>query len=157
MLNDDSSLAEVVSSRTLAQPLRAYNLTVKDFHTYFVAANENAAPVWVHNDCFDFDDVAEAAAQRLGFFGKEVTRVNGFAEINIIFTSEVRIGDFRLIQKTLRTQGAKGVRINTGPILETNTIAQRIEQAYQRGKTYLGMRIIKNNDPNNFYTLVKDF
>ena len=52
LLNDDSSRAEVVSSRTLAQPLRAYNLTVKDFHTYFVAANENAAPVWVHNDCF---------------------------------------------------------------------------------------------------------
>ena len=51
MLNDDSSWAEVVSSRTLAQPLRAYNLTVKDFHTYFVAANKNAAPVWVHNIC----------------------------------------------------------------------------------------------------------
>lgn len=51
MLNDDGSWAEVVSSRTLAQPLRAYNLTIKDFHTYFVAANENAAPVWVHNIC----------------------------------------------------------------------------------------------------------
>jgi len=54
LLNDDSSWAEVVSSRTLAQPLRAYNLTVKDFHTYFVAANKNAAPVWVHNDCPKF-------------------------------------------------------------------------------------------------------
>jgi len=51
LLNDDSSWAEVVSSRTLAQPLRAYNLTVKDFHTYFVAANKDAAPVWVHNIC----------------------------------------------------------------------------------------------------------
>jgi len=51
LLNDDSSRAEVVSSRTLAQPLRAYNLTVKDFHTYFVAANKDAAPVWVHNWC----------------------------------------------------------------------------------------------------------
>jgi len=51
LLNDDSSWVEVVSSRTLAQPLRAYNLTVKDFHTYFVAANKNAAPVWVHNEC----------------------------------------------------------------------------------------------------------
>ena len=53
MLNDDSSRAEVVSSCTLAQPLRAYNLTVKDFHTYFVAANKDAAPVWVHNACWD--------------------------------------------------------------------------------------------------------
>ncbi len=51
LLNDDSSRAEVVSSRTLAQPLRAYNLTIKDFHTYFVAANKDAAPVWVHNIC----------------------------------------------------------------------------------------------------------
>ncbi len=157
LLNDDGSWAEVVSSEVLAEPLRAYNLTVEGWHTYFVAANVDAAPVWVHNSCFDFDEAAEAAAQRLGFIGEEVTRVNGFAKIDIIFTSEVTIGDIRLIQKTLKSQGAKGVRINTGPILETNNIAQRIERAYQSGSPYLGMRIIKNNDPDNFYTLVKEF
>lgn len=30
-------------------PLTAYNLTVADFETFFVAANDNAEPVWVHN------------------------------------------------------------------------------------------------------------
>jgi putative component of toxin-antitoxin plasmid stabilization module len=41
----------VVSSDVSAEPLRAYNLTVEGWHTYFVAANVDAAPVWVHNWC----------------------------------------------------------------------------------------------------------
>jgi hypothetical protein len=51
LLNDDGSWAEVVSSDVTAEPLRAYNLTVEGWHTYFVAANVDAAPVWVHNWC----------------------------------------------------------------------------------------------------------
>ena len=49
LLNDDGSWAEVVSSDVSAEPLRAYNLTVEGWHTYFVAANADAAPVWVQN------------------------------------------------------------------------------------------------------------
>jgi hypothetical protein len=51
LLNDDNSWAEVETVEVEAKPLQAYNLTVADYHTYFVAANDNAAPVWVHNDC----------------------------------------------------------------------------------------------------------
>jgi len=51
LLNDDASWAEVVSVEVVAEALEAYNLTVADYHTYFVAANENASPVWVHNTC----------------------------------------------------------------------------------------------------------
>jgi hypothetical protein len=51
LLNDDNSWAEVEKVEVEAKPLQAYNLTVADYHTYFVAANDNAAPVWVHNDC----------------------------------------------------------------------------------------------------------
>ncbi|MDT8853644.1 hypothetical protein RNZ50_01075 [Paracoccaceae bacterium Fryx2] len=32
-------------------PLTAYNLTVEEFSTFFVAANVDAEPVWVHNSC----------------------------------------------------------------------------------------------------------
>lgn len=53
LLNPDTTWAEVVSVEIEAKPLKAYNLTVADFHTYFVAANNNADPVWVHNNCFD--------------------------------------------------------------------------------------------------------
>ncbi|TAZ60313.1 filamentous hemagglutinin N-terminal domain-containing protein [Rhizobium leguminosarum] len=51
MLNDDESWSDVVSVRIEAKPLDAYNLTVADFHTYFVkqAANRDAKSVWVHN------------------------------------------------------------------------------------------------------------
>ena len=41
----------MLAAETVNAPLLAYNLTVEGFHTYFVAANEDAAPVWVHNDC----------------------------------------------------------------------------------------------------------
>jgi hypothetical protein len=53
LLNADGSWAEVVGVKTEAKALEAYNLTVADFHTYFVTADKNADPVWVHNDCFD--------------------------------------------------------------------------------------------------------
>ena len=49
LLNDDASWAEVASVRVEAAPLEAFNLTVSDYSTYFVAANVDAAPVWVHN------------------------------------------------------------------------------------------------------------
>ncbi len=49
LLNPDGSWAEVVELRTVKNPLTAYNLTVSDFHTFFVAANDDAEPVWVHN------------------------------------------------------------------------------------------------------------
>ena len=32
-------------------PLKAFNLTVDDFHTYFIAQSDNDTPLWVHNDC----------------------------------------------------------------------------------------------------------
>ncbi|MBM7045758.1 hypothetical protein JTP94_11475 [Rhizobium lusitanum] len=51
MLDDDGSWSTVVSMRIEAKSLDAYNLTVADYHTYFVKqpANDNAKPVWMHN------------------------------------------------------------------------------------------------------------
>ena len=51
LLNPDESWAEVVSVSQVKTPLTAYNLTVDEFSTFFVAANENAEQVWVHNTC----------------------------------------------------------------------------------------------------------
>jgi hypothetical protein len=51
LLNDDSTWAEVVSVKIELKPLQAFNLTVADYHTYFVAANDEADAVWVHNIC----------------------------------------------------------------------------------------------------------
>jgi len=53
LLDADGSWTDVVEVRTALKPLLAFNLTVADFHTYFVkqADNDNAEPVWVHNAC----------------------------------------------------------------------------------------------------------
>jgi len=60
LLNSDESWSEVVSVKAVEKPIKAYNLTVANDHTYFIAgaANDNAhtkhlaKAVWVHNDCF---------------------------------------------------------------------------------------------------------
>ena len=54
LLNADGTWAKVLAAETVNEPLLAYNLTVEGFHTYFVATNEDAAPVWVHNECGKF-------------------------------------------------------------------------------------------------------
>lgn len=51
LLNPDDTWAEVVSVSKVDTPLTAYNLTVDEFSTFFVAANDDAEPVWVHNTC----------------------------------------------------------------------------------------------------------
>ena len=53
MLQSENGEAQTVQSvETKAEALTAYNLTVADFHTYFVkGAGSGADAVWVHNDC----------------------------------------------------------------------------------------------------------
>jgi hypothetical protein len=78
LLNDDGTWAEVVSVEIEAEPLTAFNLTVAEFHTYFVAANENAAPVWVHNDCWDaLPSGAQPTGARNQFGQETFTGANG--------------------------------------------------------------------------------
>jgi len=47
--NADETWAEIVAVEKVAAKLTAYNLTVAEFQTFYVAANVNAEPVWVHN------------------------------------------------------------------------------------------------------------
>ncbi|MBY3366853.1 filamentous hemagglutinin N-terminal domain-containing protein [Rhizobium laguerreae] len=53
LFDSDGSWSSVVNVRIKDKQLNAYNLTIADFHTYFVkqADNDNAQPVWVHNAC----------------------------------------------------------------------------------------------------------
>ncbi len=55
LLNDDQSWSEVVSISVETKSFTAYNLTVDDYHTYFVKgeSSREVRPVWVHNDCWD--------------------------------------------------------------------------------------------------------
>ncbi|MBX3630241.1 MAG: hypothetical protein KF908_10105 [Nitrosomonas sp.] len=53
LLTDSGSPAEVVDLEIKSEPLQAYNITVDEYHTYFVkgVASDNAPAIWVHNDC----------------------------------------------------------------------------------------------------------
>jgi len=62
MLDDSGSWSDVVSVRVERKPLEAYNLTVADYHTYFVkeAGNNSAKSIWVHNDPCSYDTIFNA-------------------------------------------------------------------------------------------------
>ena len=52
LLADDGTWDEVVSVSVEARNLKAFNLTVSEFHTFYVTALTAGPAVWVHNDCF---------------------------------------------------------------------------------------------------------
>nr|WP_025462750.1 polymorphic toxin-type HINT domain-containing protein [Neisseria meningitidis] len=78
-LLSESGAKQTVQNITLKQqPLKAYNLTVADWHTYFVKGNQaETEGVWVHNACpprktpstpvYGNDSEAYAAAKKLGY------------------------------------------------------------------------------------------
>ena len=75
----ENGAEQTVQSVTVKQePLQAYNLTVADWHTYFVKGDKaETEGVWVHNDCpprktpstpvYRNDSEAYAAAKELGY------------------------------------------------------------------------------------------
>jgi hypothetical protein len=52
LLGSSGNWLEVKQIRRTSELLQAYNLTVADFHTYFVKGEEGQEGVWVHNDCW---------------------------------------------------------------------------------------------------------
>ena len=78
-LLSESGAKQTVQNITFKQqPLKAYNLTVADWHTYFVKGNRaETEGVWVHNACpprktpstpiYEDDSEAYAAAKKLGY------------------------------------------------------------------------------------------
>ena len=54
VVHDPDGNTQVVQSVSIRpEPLRAFNLTVDGFHTYFIKAPEGTRPLWVHNSCYD--------------------------------------------------------------------------------------------------------
>ncbi|WP_349956779.1 hemagglutinin repeat-containing protein [Rhizobium sp. ZPR3] len=52
LFNADGSWSSVIDVRVEERRLNAYNLTIADFHTYFVKqARSSVEPIWVHNSC----------------------------------------------------------------------------------------------------------
>ncbi len=54
LLGTGGGWSEIVNVSSARSPFTAFNLTVADFHTYFVkgpSANDNVPSVWVHNKC----------------------------------------------------------------------------------------------------------
>ncbi len=137
LLNADGTWAKVLAAETVNAPMLAYNLTVEGFHTYFVAANEDAAPVWVHNECVinvnSFEIARNRALADIGdidpssFARYEARSVgsNNILQGKIVgFTARTRSGDF--VRMRVDWDPVKGAHIN----VEIGKNKNRITRAY---------------------------
>ena len=52
LLSTDDTWQTVVEVTVEAEPLQAFNLTVDEYSTYFVAGDQLSDAVWVHNECY---------------------------------------------------------------------------------------------------------
>ena len=53
LLNSTSGFSTLLSVETVNNNLQAFNLTVADYHTYFISAPASNTAYWVHNSCFN--------------------------------------------------------------------------------------------------------
>lgn len=104
-MNNDGSWATVVSVAVQSGPLQAFNLTVQDYATYFVAANENAAPVWVHN-CPEVSDYGFKHASPKNVPWKKV--VSGTKNGPAKFSPGIDI------KSTTQSAWKDGIKVNNG-------------------------------------------
>lgn len=74
LLSDDGHWQKVAEVEIQDQPLKAYNLTVDEYSTYFVAGHENARAVWVHNKCFEDFPSGFTNTGELTDFGQPIFR-----------------------------------------------------------------------------------
>ncbi|WP_448954903.1 hemagglutinin repeat-containing protein [Labrys neptuniae] len=118
LLESRNGWADVISIRVTQEPISAYNLTIKDFHTYYVkeASNDNAKPVWVHNtDCVTIRrsdlEFERTAGGNINIFAN----VNG-KRINIAYVEQDINGPELMI--FTNTQGLK-LRLDGGGLTRT--------------------------------------
>jgi hypothetical protein len=121
LFDSDGSWSSVVDVRIEDKPLKAYNLTVADFHTYFVkqAANDYAEPVWVHNSCAVYKTTKEAqlAANELGYVRISETSHGQaiFKKGNLYITRDIdgHSGGAWKMATSVKDLGSKSTRLGT--------------------------------------------
>jgi len=95
------------------EPLNAYNLTVEDYHTYFIRGDISGGSqqaIWVHNDC---RRIAIANARKLGKAGEDAVRA--------VHT----IGDKLKITVNGRTRFPDGINPVTKTLSEVKNVASQ--------------------------------
>ncbi|MBB4441964.1 MULTISPECIES: hemagglutinin repeat-containing protein [Rhizobium] len=136
----DGSWSSVANIRVVDRPLDAYNLTIANFHTYFVkqATGDYAEPVWVHNECrvpvSSFEQARNEAldlvgtidpATRTPFVAKNVGGNNALAGKVVGFEGYRPDGTW--VRMRMDWDPVKGAHINTQVGKGVNAVKTSIE------------------------------
>lgn len=114
-----------------SEPLDAWNLTVKDAHSYFVSGEEGAQPVWVHNNCFPS---AKELGKRFGGVSPEVFHREIKDAIKEDFAKEIRKLGGSNFDVGISDSGSVLLRGNkSGKILDTGVPAKTMDIAMSEG------------------------
>lgn len=81
--NGEYVVVEQVQHELLEAPITVYNFEVEDFYTYYVAANEDAEFVLVHNRCGDEKAIYNSAKDSPDYRSDFIKVQNGTKHFNI--------------------------------------------------------------------------
>ncbi|MGW1171048.1 polymorphic toxin-type HINT domain-containing protein, partial [Streptomyces sp. NPDC002550] len=117
LLSNDGKTVRVQANLTFDQRVRTYNLTIEDFHTYYVLAG--ATPVLVHNGCKEivldnYDNYEQARNKALDLLGEvdPATREPYFGRLESSPTTYGKVVGF-----TTRVNGVfKRFRLDYDPV-----------------------------------------
>lgn len=101
-----------------------------------------------------FSESAKISATRLGVDMPEVSITNGVANVPIFYTYRLRAGDIKAIEATMKSAGAKTMRVFSGQF-ENGPLQKKIQDTYDAGKELFGYKIIKTGDPKNVFIFEK--
>ena len=118
------------SVRIAEEPLQAYNLTVADYHTYFIKGEKGSSGVWVHNDCLNELPINAIQTDKAGkyvsidkngftrtFVEKKVGNVTKYVEVKTTLPVDELVtleNGLKYKSHTKHTHGQPGNNLNAG-------------------------------------------
>ena len=100
-----------------------------------------------------FDPETTKAAQNLGINPSQVSIKNGVANTKIDIAWSTDVSSVRALERGLKANGAKSLKIDSGPIVNPDLL-KRISERHVAGKKYLGFDI-KQTGINSFELIKK--
>jgi RHS repeat-associated protein len=117
-------------------------------------SSDNAISV-IDDVASQFDDAATKACENLGFYPSDIMLKKGVAEIPITYSTTFDPSDIAKVSETLKNAGATSLKINSGPISNTEKLLPFLEKLSGSGRKYQGFTITKTGNPDNLFILEK--
>ena len=126
---------------------KVYNLTVNNFHTYFVGLSG----VLGHNARCNLDEVNDIL-NTMGAFSLEVSKDN--ATLDVLFADNFK--KIARVFNRLKDKGVKKLTMNSGRF-ENEDLEQKIRKKFENGENFLGGTITEGQNNYDVFIIKYEF